>query len=122
LIQNLRPAGTVVATRFHGVLSGLKLAKPTIALGYSHKHDALTADMGLPEFCLSARALDGEQLIDSYKALEQRSEELRRSLKERNLRQSRRLEDQFVALSSLVSPDYAPVPLLTDTPAMSGSS
>ena len=112
----------MVATRFHGVLSALKLGKPTIALGYSHKHEALTADMGLAEFCLSARALDAEHLIESFTELGQRSDELRQILKERNLRQSRRLEDQFAEISSLISSDCPPVPLLTDAPAVAGNS
>jgi polysaccharide pyruvyl transferase WcaK-like protein len=118
LMQNLGHAGTVVATRFHGVLSALKLSKPTIALGYSHKHEALMANMGVPEFCLSARALDGETLITRFKELEQRSEELTRTMTELNVEQSRKLEDQFAVLSSLILPDYIPVPLLTDDPAM----
>ncbi len=122
LIGRLAPAGTVVATRFHGVLSALKLAKPTIALAYSHKHEALIADMGVPEFSLSARALDGDALIKSFTELEQRSDELRCTLKERNVVQRRRLEEQFAVLSSLIGSENLRVPVLTESPAMSGNA
>ena len=78
--------------------------------------------MGVPEFSLSARALDGDALIKSFTELEQRSDELRRTLKERNVVQRRRLEEQFTVLSSLIGSENLRVPVLTESPAMSGNA
>ena len=62
--------GSVVAIRFHNVLGALKLGKPTIAISYSPKHDALMADMGVPEFCQPVHPFDFDLLIQRFTELE----------------------------------------------------
>ena len=47
LMRSMAPAGAVVATRYHNLISALLLGKPTIAIGYGTKHRALMADMGV---------------------------------------------------------------------------
>ena len=49
LMRQTASVETVVATRYHNVLYAMKLAKPTLSLGYAVKHDALMADMGTVE-------------------------------------------------------------------------
>jgi polysaccharide pyruvyl transferase WcaK-like protein len=51
LMQRLRTVEVVLATRYHNVLAALKLGKPTLALGYGVKSDALMARMGPSERC-----------------------------------------------------------------------
>ena len=46
-MREIAPVGTVVAIRYHNVISALKLSKPTLSLSYATKHDVLMADMGL---------------------------------------------------------------------------
>ena len=58
LLKEIEPVGFVVGARYHNVVSGLRLAKPTISVGYSLKHDALMSDMGVPEFAISARSVE----------------------------------------------------------------
>ena len=53
LMQQMAGVDTVVATRYHNVLCALKLAKPTLSVGYGAKNVALMKDMGLPGFCQS---------------------------------------------------------------------
>lgn len=64
-------AGTeaVVATRFHNIVCALKLAKPTISLGYAVKNDALMQDMGLGAFCHHVERFEVETLIDHFETL-----------------------------------------------------
>ena len=69
-MHEIARVGTVVATRYHNVLCALKLSKPTVSLGYSAKHRALMADMGLPEFCQSANSFDVNLLIKQFTELE----------------------------------------------------
>ncbi len=104
LMDEMALVRTVVATRYHNVLCGLKLCKPTISIGYTAKHDALMADMGLSEFCQSARSLDVDRLIDLFTELERRSSELRHTLSERNATRIDALDQQFEALSTLLFP------------------
>jgi polysaccharide pyruvyl transferase WcaK-like protein len=102
LIRQMARVGTVVGTRYHNVLCGVKLCKPTISIGYSAKHDALMADAGQSEFCQSARAIDLDRLIEQFIQLEERSAEIRRTLAERNSDKGPELDRQFAILSSLL--------------------
>jgi polysaccharide pyruvyl transferase WcaK-like protein len=100
----LAPVGTVVAARFHNVICALRLCKPTISIGYAAKHDALMADMGLAEFCQSARALDVDRLIMQFTGLEDRAAELRTQIAQRNAALAAQLETQFGVLSAVLFP------------------
>jgi len=103
LMTQLSTVDTVVATRYHNVMSGLKLAKPTVSIGYAAKHDVLMAEMGLGEFCHSAKAVDLPVLIRQFEELESRHAELTATLVERNQAARDRLEPQFAALSKLIA-------------------
>jgi polysaccharide pyruvyl transferase WcaK-like protein len=107
--RTIQPAGSVVAIRYHNVLCALKLAKPTIAIGYSPKHGALMTDMGLPDFCQPVSSLDVDQLIERFTELERRSAELRQILVEQNAVNSERLGDQFAELSAILRGGRQPV-------------
>ena len=109
LMQRMAIVDTVVASRFHNVLCALKLAKPTIAVGYARKFDALMSDMGLAEFCQSARTLDVDQLISQFTEVESHSADLREKLKERNAVNTQLLDHQFTKLSALIVPEAEPV-------------
>jgi polysaccharide pyruvyl transferase WcaK-like protein len=105
LTQAIAPLGTVVATRFHNIICALKLAKPTIAIGYAAKTTAIMADAGLSEFCQSADSLDVGMLTEQFSELNRRSAELKRTIAERNALNARLLEDQFRKLSAVLFPD-----------------
>ena len=79
LTRAMAPVGTVVATRYHNVMCALKLAKPTISIGYAAKNVAVMADAGLSEFCQSANSLDVDLLIEQFTELESRSAQLRQN-------------------------------------------
>ena len=108
IIRAMLPADSVVAIRFHNVLAALKLCKPTIAISYSAKHDALMADMGLPEFCRPVNALDFDLLIQQFTELQSRSAQLRQTLAEHNAMNEQLLKDQFAELSALLFPAAEP--------------
>jgi len=107
VMQAMLPAGSVVAIRFHNVLAALKLCKPTIAIGYSPKHDALMADMGVSRFCQPVYPFDFDLLIQRFAELESSSSQLREDLMERNAVNERLLRDQFAELSAVLFPDAA---------------
>ncbi|MGH3949246.1 MAG: polysaccharide pyruvyl transferase family protein [Pseudonocardiaceae bacterium] len=109
LMRQISSVDTVVATRYHNVLCALKLAKPTISISYSAKSDGVMASMGLNDFCQSARAVDVERLIDQFRTLESRGEQLQHSMVERNRANLRRLEHQYAALSASLFPVAEPI-------------
>jgi len=93
-----------VGARYHNVVSGLRLSKPTISVGYSLKHDVLMADMGVPEFALSARSVSAQQLIERFTELQSRSSEVCRTLDARQQLKQEELEGQFEDLAVLLRP------------------
>ena len=104
----MAPVGTVVATRYHNVICALKLAKPTISLGYAAKNVAVMADAGLSEFCQFTNQLDVDLLIEQFTELESRSAQLRQQIAERNMANARLLDDQFATLSAVLFPADEP--------------
>ena len=102
LMRAMAPVGSVVAIRYHNVLCALKLCKPTIAIGYSPKHHALMADMGVPELCRDVASLDAQELAEELTKLEARSAEVRHALSERNADKDRRLVGMFAELDAVL--------------------
>lgn len=105
VMEAMQPAGSVVAIRFHNVLAALKLCKPTIAISYSPKHDALMDDMGVSMFCQGVYPFDFDLLIRRFAELEINSAQLRQDLMERNAVNERLLRDQFAELSAVLFSD-----------------
>ena len=108
LMRQMVNVDIVVASRYHNVLCALKLAKPTLSVGYAAKFDALMAEMGLAEFTHSARSLDVARLIEQFTELEGRSAQLRQTMVERNTTNAQLLKRQFATLSALLFPAARP--------------
>jgi polysaccharide pyruvyl transferase WcaK-like protein len=106
----LLPVGSVVAIRYHNVLCALRLAKPTISIGYSPKHDALMADMGLAEFCQHVNTLDVNELTELFTEMEHRSAELREAVAQRNTLKEQLVHELFAELSAVLFPPLQPTP------------
>ncbi len=58
VMRQVSETDIVVATRFHNVVSAMKLGRPVVSIGYSKKNDELMAGMGLGEFCQHIEQLD----------------------------------------------------------------
>jgi polysaccharide pyruvyl transferase WcaK-like protein len=102
LLREMSRVDRVVASRYHNVLAAVKLAKPTVAVGYAAKSDALMAEMGLAEFCQSIRDLDVDKLAKQVTVLEERDAELRAVLVRRNTEMTRRIRWQLAELSTIL--------------------
>jgi polysaccharide pyruvyl transferase WcaK-like protein len=102
IMESMEPLGAIIATRFHNLVAALKLAKPTIAIGYSEKHRDLMAEAGLAEFSHSAESFDLDLLIEQLKDMERRAESLRRSLCSHNAALAQELERQFDELDAVL--------------------
>lgn len=100
LMQEMAAMEFVVATRYHNVLCSLRLAKPTISLGYARKNDVLMESMGLGEFCQRADDIDFDRLVEQFDELVSRAGEVSENLAKRNLEQRHLLERQAATLSA----------------------
>ena len=117
LMEALEPLGAVIATPFHNLIAAVMLSKPTIAVGYSQKHNTLMSGLGLVEFSQSIESLDVDSLAEQFLEMERRSEQLRQSLSVRNAEKVVLLERQFDELdvavfgrSSVAHHEHASVP------------
>ncbi|WP_055468754.1 polysaccharide pyruvyl transferase family protein [Streptomyces ardesiacus] len=104
LMKETACADSVVATRYHNIVSALKTGTPTLALSYSAKSDAVMAEMGLGAYCHPVREADADRLLAQFRELERDSARLRRTLAERNLAVARRVEQQFTDLAAALFP------------------
>jgi polysaccharide pyruvyl transferase WcaK-like protein len=102
LLREMARVDAIVASRYHNVLAAVKLGKPTVAVGYAAKSDALMAEMGVGEFCQSIRDLDVDRLVKQFTVLEERSVELRAVLTRRNAEMTRRVDLQLAELSAII--------------------
>jgi polysaccharide pyruvyl transferase WcaK-like protein len=102
LLRQIASVGTVVATRFHNVLYALLLGRPTVAIGYAAKHEALMTEMGMSRYCQQARSLDVVRLTEQFAELESHAAELRVVIAERNYAKARLVEHQFAELSAVL--------------------
>ncbi len=108
LMRQMATVDTVVATRYHNVLCALKLAKPTLSIGYAAKNDVLMAEMGLGEFCQHADSFGVHQLISRFTELDLRRDELSRKIAARNAANRAKLDDQFATLNVVLFPHFRP--------------
>jgi polysaccharide pyruvyl transferase WcaK-like protein len=102
LAKAMAEVDTVVATRYHNVISALTLGKPTISLGYAAKNDVLMAHMGLGEYCQHARDFDVDRLLEQFDSLQARYDELAATLASRNADAAWRVGQQLAELSALI--------------------
>jgi len=102
VMREMARVSYVVATRFHNLVAALMLARPTIAISYSPKHDALMADMGVGEFCEPAKAIDSDELVGKFTELEKRAAEVSQTLRERTAANVQLLEEQYTLLDELL--------------------
>jgi polysaccharide pyruvyl transferase WcaK-like protein len=105
LMRSMAEADAVVATRYHNLIGALLLGKPTIAIGYAAKHQALMDGMGMPEFHQPADGLDSDLLITQFTELLNRSAELRARIVERDAVYGSQLARQWSDLSALLFPE-----------------
>jgi polysaccharide pyruvyl transferase WcaK-like protein len=100
VMAQIAKSEVVVGTRYHNVLCGLKLAKPTISVSYSAKNDRIMADMGLAEYTQDARTVDVDRLVGQFTAVEAAADRIGPMLGEHAARKSALLARQFEVLSA----------------------
>ncbi|WP_051309488.1 polysaccharide pyruvyl transferase family protein [Thermocrispum agreste] len=98
LMEQMANVEIVVATRYHNVLCGLKLGKPTLSISYADKHDVLMSAMGMGEFCVPARSITLDDLIDRFTKLQAVRTERAEQLRERSRQARGELDRQFAVL------------------------
>jgi len=102
LMRQMSAVDVVVASRYHNVLAGLRLAKPTISISYADKNDVLMESMGMAEYCQPIRAIDVSRLIEQFRVLAAADDRLHSMLREKNEQNMSLLDQQNTALSAIL--------------------
>jgi polysaccharide pyruvyl transferase WcaK-like protein len=100
LMEQLTGVDLVVASRYHNVLSALKLSKPTISISYAAKNDILMEAMRHAEFRQSIQSLDVQRLTEQVRALEARASRLESDMHDKNAEYVEQLDQQYAVLTS----------------------
>jgi polysaccharide pyruvyl transferase WcaK-like protein len=80
VIHHMDDAFAVVAIRFHSLVAALIKGIPPISLSYAEKNDDLQRRVGLEDFSQDIETVDLELLQQQFKDLEERHDELARSI------------------------------------------
>ena len=103
IMRQIGDADMVIATRYHNVVCSLKLARPTISIGYEAKNEAVMTDAGLKDFCQHIDNFDVERLKAQTMEMLQRmpfyEQHVRRGLE--NIQHRMRQQEDFL-LSSIL--------------------
>jgi polysaccharide pyruvyl transferase WcaK-like protein len=68
LTDEMVKADVVIASRFHNLICALRLARPTVSVGYATKNRHLMQALGLDEYCQDIERLDPGQLVAQVRA------------------------------------------------------
>jgi polysaccharide pyruvyl transferase WcaK-like protein len=66
-------AEVVIASRFHNLICSLRLARPTVSVGYAVKNRNLMRALGADGFCQDIMQLDSNQLLGQVRAARENS-------------------------------------------------
>jgi polysaccharide pyruvyl transferase WcaK-like protein len=104
IMNEMSKADVAVVSRYHNLVCSLKLARPTISLGYARKNDDLMEDFHQGRYCLHIETFT----VDGLKAM---FDELldNRSLIELQIRQAKeRWQDQLLEQQLLLQESLLP--------------
>jgi polysaccharide pyruvyl transferase WcaK-like protein len=68
LSDEMRRAEIVIASRFHNLICALRLARPTVSVGYAEKNRYLMEALEVDGFCQDIMQLDANQLVAQVRA------------------------------------------------------
>jgi polysaccharide pyruvyl transferase WcaK-like protein len=76
LTEEMMRAEVVVASRFHNLICALRLARPTVSVGYARKNRHVMQALSLDEYCQDIDQLDGDRLVAQIQAARENAQKL----------------------------------------------
>lgn len=93
-----------VVSRYHNLVCSLKMARPTISLGYARKNDDLMDDFGQAEYCFHIETFSIDELKASFSKLLDERVTIQHQIKTMSERwQNQLIEQQSLLGESLLS-------------------
>lgn len=98
LIDQLRQADLVIASRFHGVLISFLLNKPVLALSHHPKVTSLMQDMGQSEYLLDVDTFDVQSVARKLLSIESNTKAVKQQIRTNVTANRAKLETQYCQL------------------------
>ncbi|MFN8445481.1 MAG: polysaccharide pyruvyl transferase family protein [Caldilineaceae bacterium] len=95
LLTQLAQSDIVVATRFHNILFGLYMCKPTLCISYHDKDDSLMKEFDQGKFCVWIDDFSVEQLKPLFKELAEQRMQIEQHLAAKVGRYQQAMDEQF---------------------------
>ena len=102
LLLQVGHTDAVIATRYHNVIAGLMMSRPTVSIGYAQKFRAVMTDYGLGGYCHDVEQVDATSVIADLDAVLGRSDEITSELAKSNQRYSQAVETRFCEVFDVV--------------------
>ena len=83
LTQEMMRAEVVIASRFHNLICALRLALPTVSIGYAGKNRYLMESLGLDEYCQEIENLDACELVAQVQVARENGQALAAQIRSR---------------------------------------
>ena len=100
----VRQVDYVVATRYHNIVAAVMTGTPAISINYRAKNGELLNEMGLGRFHQPLGDLDGERLREQFIDLQRSADDVARRMITESRTSRDRVERQWSALMSTVTP------------------
>lgn len=98
LLEQVARTDAVVGTRYHNVIAGLMMSRPTVAIGYAGKFRDLMTQFGLDTYCHDVDDVVIDSVVADIDTVLARSSEIEAELHRRNRRYSQTVADRFDAV------------------------
>jgi polysaccharide pyruvyl transferase WcaK-like protein len=107
VLSEVEKTDILIATRFHNLVAGILLGRPSISLGYAPKNDELLRKAGMSEFCQNVETFDVETVLQQVRRLSEEGAFFVQGLAEMVDAARRQLYDQEALLARFID-DRAP--------------
>jgi polysaccharide pyruvyl transferase WcaK-like protein len=95
LLDQIAQVDLIVSPRFHNLLLGLMMSIPAISISYDPKNDALLEGVGLGKYRQDLFELDVQLLIQHFKELQERIQEVKPTIRGKASEYRRQLDEQY---------------------------
>ncbi|MEZ2130643.1 MULTISPECIES: polysaccharide pyruvyl transferase family protein [unclassified Sinorhizobium] len=105
LMDTIAQTDFVIVSRYHNVVSALKLGRPTISLSYNKKNDYLLAQFGQQHYCQNIETFDVEELKRQTQSVMENIDAVRLQIDNCNRALQEKLSEQeALLLDRVISP------------------
>ena len=101
----LEPVDSMIASRFHAMISALSMAKPIMVLGWGHKYQEVLRQLGIEEWCFDFTELRTDVVLGHFDRFSEAQSEIRATIESHLPDVRAGSASQFEWLAGFLSPE-----------------